>query len=110
MILFSKSILEFRFNINYREERFRRLNIAEFAGKTYAVSRFLAGILPVPTSLNVPISPNFIQIFITNYFVGVINDVNLMIQFLKFILFNYYLIAFGGVLNSTHFGDSLNSN
>ena len=66
---------------------------------TYAISQFLAKILPVP------ISPNFFEIYIINYFVGVLNDVMLMIEFPKFTLSNFNLIASGGVLNSTHFGD-----
>jgi hypothetical protein len=37
---------------------------------------------------------------------GVMNDVILMIEFPKFTIFNFYLIAFGGVLNSTDFGYS----
>ena len=69
--------------------------------KTYAISRFLAKILPVP------ISPNFFEIYITNYFVGGMNDVILMILFSKCTFFTFYLIAFGGVLNSSYFDDSL---
>ena len=46
--------------------RYRRPNIA---GKTYAIYRCLAKIL------SVPISPKFYEIYITNYFVGVMNDV-----------------------------------
>jgi hypothetical protein len=57
-----------------------------------------------------PISPHFFEIYITNYFVGVRNDVIIMIEFPKFTPFNFNLIAFGRVLNSTHFGDSLHSN
>jgi hypothetical protein len=38
------------------------------------------------------------------------NDVILMIEFPKFTIFNFNLIAFGKVLNSAHFGDSLNLN
>jgi hypothetical protein len=83
-------------------ERYHR--ICQNRRKTFAISQFLAEILPVPISLI------FSEIYITNYFVGVMNDVILMIEFYKFTLFNFYLIAFGGVLNSTHFGDSLNSN
>jgi hypothetical protein len=72
--------------------------------QTYAISRFLAKIFPVP------ISPKFFEIYIKNYFKGVINDVILKIDFPKFTLFNFNLTAFGGVLNSTHFGASLHSN
>ena len=66
-------------------------NFPKSPKKTYAISRFLAKILPVP------ISPNFFEIYITNYFVGVMNDVILMIEFLKITLFKFDLIAFGGV-------------
>ena len=37
---------------------------------------------------------------------GVMNDVNFKISFLKFTLINFYLIKFGEVLNFTNFGDS----
>jgi hypothetical protein len=67
--------------------------------KTYAISRFLDKILPVS------ISPNFFEIYISDYFEGVMNDVILMIEFPKFTLFNFYLIAFCGVLNPRHFGN-----
>ena len=42
-----------------------------------------------------PISAKFYKIFITNYLVGVMNDVILMIEFSKFTLFNFYFIALG---------------
>ena len=61
--------------------------------KTYAISRFLDKILPVPILPNVPISPNFFEIYITNYFVDVMNDVIFIIEFPKFTLFNFYLIG-----------------
>ena len=41
---------------------------------------------------------------------GVINEVIFKIEFPKLTLSIFYLIAFGRVLNSMHFGDSLNSN
>ena len=50
------------------------------------------------------------EIYITNYFVGVMDDVILMTLFLKLTLFNFNLIAFGEVLNYTHFSDLLPSN
>jgi hypothetical protein len=84
--------------------------------KTYAISLILAKILPVPISPNVPISPKmpniaeFFEINNANYFVGVMNDVILMIEFPKFTLYNLNSIAFGGVLNSTNYGESLHSN
>jgi hypothetical protein len=65
--------------------------------KTYAISRFLANIFPVP------ISPNFFEIYISNYFVCVMNDVISRIKFPKATLINFCLIAFGEVLNFTHF-------
>jgi hypothetical protein len=68
--------------------------------KTYAISRFLAKILSVSISSNEPISLNFFEISITNYFLAVMNDVIFKIEFPKFTLFNFYLIAFGGELNS----------
>jgi hypothetical protein len=43
-------------------------------------------------------SANIAEFFITNYFVGVMNDVIFKIEFLKFTLFNFHFIAFGGVL------------
>ena len=70
----------------------------------------------MPISPNVPISrkmPNiaeFVEISITNYNVGVINDVIFQIEFPKLTLFSVYFIGFGGVINFTHFGDSLHSN
>ena len=48
--------------------------------------------------------------YITNYFVGVMDDAILMTLFLKLTLFNFNLIAFGEVLNYTHFSDLLPSN
>jgi hypothetical protein len=79
-------ILCYIFNyIYYREARYRRPNIAEFTKKTYAISRFLAKILQVP------ISPNFLSF---------IHDC----QIIDCVL---CMIAFGGVFNSTQFGDSL---
>jgi hypothetical protein len=95
-----------------REGRYRRPNITQFteiAQKTSEISQFLAEIVPVPISTNVPIPPKILKIYITNYFVGVINNVILMIEFLKFSFFKLNLIAFGEVLNSTHFCDSLDS-
>jgi hypothetical protein len=74
------------------------------AEKTYAILRFLAKIILVP------ISPNFFEIYLTNYLVGVIKDVIFRIEFPKSTFFNFYLIAFGGVFNFTNFGDSLHSN
>ena len=47
----------------------------DIAEKPYAISRFLAKILPVPISLNVPISPNLFEIYISKYFLSVMNDV-----------------------------------
>ena len=47
------------------------------------------------------------MIFMTKYFVGVINDVIFKILFSKFTLLNFYLIAFGEVVYSAYFGDSL---
>ena len=38
--------------------QYRRPNYAEFAKKTYAISQFVADILPVPISPNLSISPN----------------------------------------------------
>jgi hypothetical protein len=67
--------------------RYLRLNIAEFAEKTYTISGLLAKIIPVT------ISPNFYEIYITNYFVGVMNDVILMIESPKLTLFYFYLIS-----------------
>ena len=58
----------------------------------------------------VPISPTIFEIYIKNYFVGVMNDVILMIEFLKFTLYNFNSIAFSEVLNSMHFDDLLHSN
>lgn len=59
--------------------RYCRLNIVELAEipeKTYTISCFLAGILPVPISLKIPNSAVFFsEIFITNNFLGVMNDV-----------------------------------
>jgi hypothetical protein len=54
--------------------------------------------------LTVPISPkiNIAQ----NYFVGVMNDVIVKIELLKFF---FYLTNFGEVLNSMNFGDSIHS-
>jgi hypothetical protein len=72
--------------------------------ETYAISRFLAKILPVP------ISPIFFEIYISNYLLSVMNDVIFRIDFLKSSLFNFYLIAFGGVFTSMHFGDLLHTN
>ena len=72
--------------------------------KIYAITQCLANIL------SVPISPNFFEIYISNYFVCVMNDVTSRIEFPKSTLINFYLIAFDGVLNSTHFGDSRHSN
>jgi hypothetical protein len=46
----------------------------------------------------------FFEIYISNYFLSV------RIDFLKSSLFNFYLIAFGGVFNSTHIGDLLHTN
>jgi hypothetical protein len=66
-------------------------------------TQFLAKILPVP------ISPNFFEIHISNYFVCVMNDITSKIEFPKSTLINFYLIAFSGVLNSTHFGYSRHS-
>ena len=43
-------------------------NIAEIAGKTYAISRFFAKILSVPISPNLPKWPKFFNINISNYF------------------------------------------
>ena len=57
--------------------------------KTYAISRFLAFILPVPPSPNVPISTNYFEIYITNNFVGVKNDIIFIIESLKF-FFEFY--------------------
>ena len=94
-------------------------SIAEFVEideKTYAISRFLAKILPVPISPNGPIwqnlqiSPNFLEIYISNYFLSVNNDVIFRIDFPKSSLFNFYLIAFRKVFNSTNFGDLLHLN
>ena len=48
----------------------------------------------------------FLLIFIKNYFVCDMNDVNFKIEFPNSSLFNFYLIALGVVLNYTHFGDS----
>jgi hypothetical protein len=90
--------------------RYRRPKIDNFPKKTYAISRFLDKILLVPIPPNVPISPNVLKIYIKNNFVGVMNDVILMIEFLKFTLSNFNLIAFDGVLNYTHFGYLLHSN
>ena len=69
---------------------------AEIAEKTHAISRFLAKILPVP------ISPIFLKIYISNYFLSVMNDVIFRIDFHKSSIFNFYLGAFERVLNSTH--------
>ena len=66
------------------EARYRRPNIAEFAEiaeKTYAISIFLAKILLVPISSK---SLKFFEINVTNYFVGVMNDAILIIEFPKF--------------------------
>jgi hypothetical protein len=51
-----------------------------------------------------PKSPNIFEINISNHFFGVMNDVIFRIDFPKSSLFNFYLIAFGGLLNFTHFG------
>ena len=65
-------------SIQYRR-RYCRLNIVELAEipeKTSTISWFLAGILPVPISLKIPNSAVFFsEIFITNNFLGVMNDV-----------------------------------
>jgi hypothetical protein len=79
-------------------------NVLKSPNLTYAISRFLAKIIPVP------ISPNFFEIYISNYFVCVMNDVTSRIEFRKSTLINFYLIEFDEVLNSTHFGDSRHSN
>ena len=63
--------------------------------KTYAFSRFSAKILPVSISLK------FFEIYISNYFVCVMNDVISRIEFLKYTLINFYLIAFGEILSET---------
>ena len=69
--------------------------------KTFAISQVLAEIIPLPISPNVPISPNFFEIYISNYFLSVMNDVIYRIHFPKSSLFNFYPIASGGVFNST---------
>jgi hypothetical protein len=86
---------------------YRGPNIAEKNLRNFTI---LAKILSVPISPNVPISTNFFKIYISNYFVCVMNDVNSRIEFPKSTLINFYLIAFGVVLNSTHFGYSRHSN
>ena len=53
----------------------------------YAISRFIAKILLVP------ISPKFFEIYISNYFLSVMNDVISGIDFPKSRIFNFYLIA-----------------
>jgi hypothetical protein len=83
---------------------------------TYKISRFLAlalKILPVLISPNVPISPNlpissnFFEIYNSNYFwVSWMTSLSTY-DFPKSSLFNFYMIALGRVLNSTHFGDLL---
>ena len=94
---------EFLVEVNIQDKsRYRR--------KSYAISRFLAKIISVPISPKMPNIADFFEISITNYFVGVTNDLIFKIEFLKFTLFNFYLIAFCGVINSTHFGDSLHLN
>jgi hypothetical protein len=63
----------------------------------------------MPISPNVPISPklpNFFEIYLSNYFLSVMNDVIYKIDLRKSSLFNLNLIAFGRVLNSTHFVES----
>ena len=50
-------------------------NLPKSAKQTYAISRCLAKIIPVP------ISPIFLEFYIKNYFVGVINDVIFKIEF-----------------------------
>jgi hypothetical protein len=90
----------------YREAKYRRPNIdgQKSPKKTWVTSRFLAKILPMP------ISPNFLEIYPTNYFMGVMNDVIFSIELPKSTFFKFYLISFGEVFNSTHFGDSIHSN
>ena len=58
-----------------------------------------------PISQNFPKSQIFFDISMTNYFVGVTNDVIFNIEFPKLTLSNLYSIAFCGVINSTYFGD-----
>jgi pantothenate kinase len=45
---------------------------------------------------------DFFENYISNYLLSVMNDVIFTIDFLKSSLFNFYLIAFGGVFHSTH--------
>ena len=60
-------------------------------------------ILPnVSISPNLPISPNFFDIYISNYFLSVMNNVIFSIDCPKSSLFNFYLIGFGGVFNYKH--------
>jgi hypothetical protein len=73
-------------------------------------------VLQLPKSPKKPTQFHDVQIWyfqcqsITNYFVGVMNDVIFKIEFLKFTLFIIFSNEFGRVLNSTHFGDTLHSN
>jgi hypothetical protein len=46
-------------------------NLSKSPKKPYSISRFLARILLVPISTNLPISTNFVGIYISNYFLGV---------------------------------------
>jgi hypothetical protein len=74
--------------------------------KTYAISQFLAEIILVPIYRRMcQYCRFFFEISIGNHFVGVMNGVIFEIEFPRFTIFCFYLVAFGGVVNSTHFRD-----